>query len=416
MRRLLGFLMLFCFLLPSGYFMAADEGIPGGFAGDGFVAGNFVIYPGLELLYQFEDNVFLQPDDGNVISSGQYIIRPKIQLEMPFWNAYLKMAYSPQYRWYDKDEEINISTGWTHIVTLDSMFNTSSGLHISVRDRYVKGVLETEEFDASREVIKGKDPFVRNTAEVSLGYDLTQRFRGRVRAEFTTVSFDNDNDITTPNTFYDNETLVLGGALMYDIFPLTTVGLHAEVIQNDQDREAMDNGYDAWEVFASLKGSLSRTLSGYISAGYHGDSFDMGNFSDYSGLIVNFRLENEFSERTKLSLSLIRKPNQSAYGDNNFYASNQASVTATHRASEIVFFSLGAAFQNNDYPESIFIPAMGTSIERDDDISSIKAGMGLYLHERISVRVNYRYEDRDSNLPEFCDTNNVYIVEANIGW
>ncbi len=417
MRKIIGLLLLIIspFLFSTGT-LAIDEGIPGGFAGDGFVAGNFVVYPGLELIYQFEDNIFLQPDDGYVLSTGQYVVRPKLRVEMPFWNAYLSMAYAPQYRWFQKEDEVNLDTNWTHVFTMDSRFNTASGLHITVRDRFVKGVLETEEFDVSREIVKGKDPFVRNTATVNLGYDLTQRLRVQAGAEFTSVNFDTDDDLTTPNTFYDYETLKLGGSIKYDLYPLTTVGFHANVIQNDQDREGFDNGYDAWQVFASLDGSLSRTLSGEIMAGYHGDRFDLGNFTDYRGLIVQIRVQNEFTPKTKMELSLIRTPNQSSFGTNNFYSSDQASVTVTHRTSEIVFFSLGASFQNNDYPELVFIDSMNQFVERDDDISSIKAGMGLYLHERASIRVNYRYEDRDSNIPYFCYTNNVYIIEANIGW
>ncbi len=406
------FIILIGLLFLTPFSFSADEGIPGGFAGDGIVVGNFVLYPDVEMIYQYEDNLFLEPESKNPQSQGSYVVRPKLQLEMPFWNSYLKVGYTPQYRWYQGDE-YELPTPWTHIFQLDSKLRTSSRLSITFRDRFVRGVLETEEFDQNREIARGNAPFKKNKATLGLSYELTNRLSLGSKAEFQTVNFDPEPG--QEPKFYNYERFSVSGSMQYRIRPLTKFVFRATGEQTDQDRfTGKDNGFDSWKVQMGLDGNITQTLTGSLFAGYEGSEFDLGNFSNYSGLIVSAKLENQFSPESKLSLTLQRNPSQSAFEGNNYYTSHQASVTATRRISNVVFSSLGLSFQNNDYPTVVKIN--GKSVERDDDISGVKAGLGLYLRERSSLRVNYKYEDRDSNIPSQCYTNNVYIFQANIGW
>jgi uncharacterized protein (PEP-CTERM system associated) len=88
-------------------------------------------------------------------------------------------------------------------------------------------------------------------------------------------------------------------------------------------------------------------------------------------------------------------------------------LTVTQNLSEVTFWSLGLTYQQNSYP------ALSTEFpgeRRDDDISGVKIGCGLYFRERGSARFNYTYQDRDSAIGAYGYVSNRYTVQVQMGW
>ena len=92
-------------------------------------------------------------------------------------------------------------------------------------------------------------------------------------------------------------------------------------------------------------------------------------------------------------------------------------ITLTQNFSKATFWSLGLSYQQNSYPAVSTEPgAVYEGEMRDDDISGVKIGLGMYFLERGSVRINYTYQDRDSSIGAYGYTSNRYTVQAQMGW
>ena len=92
-------------------------------------------------------------------------------------------------------------------------------------------------------------------------------------------------------------------------------------------------------------------------------------------------------------------------------------MTITQNLSDITFWSLGLSYQQNSYPAlSTEAGAVYLGERRDDDMSGVKLGIGMYFLERGSARLNYTYQDRDSSIGAYGYKSNRYTAQVQMGW
>jgi hypothetical protein len=411
-------------MVPAGAVLALDSGsgLPGGNAGQGIPAGNFVIYPTIEAIYQYEDNLFLTPSYVRRVKSASYVVRPKILAEMPFLTSYFRVGYSAEYREYD---EYDMPDNWTHTGIADLQLILSNGMTVTAQERYMRTTLYTEAFDKNREVVWGKQPFVTNTMALKVRQRIRPRLGVIAGGAFTTVRFDDPVTPNEPIAFFDYTARSAFLGMDFEINPLTRFGISANRSWGEQDRSTQgldeERKSTTESIQVSLGEGLTPTLSGKISVGYarsHYDQFQTpGQASagqgQFRGLEYGLQLSNRFSPRTTAMMNLFRTENQSSFLGSNYYISTGGMLTVTQNLSEVTFWSLGLTYQQNSYP------ALSTEFpgeRRDDDISGVKIGCGLYFRERGSARFNYTYQDRDSAIGAYGYVSNRYTVQVQMGW
>ena len=71
----------------------------------------------------------------------------------------------------------------------------------------------------------------------------------------------------------------------------------------------------------------------------------------------------------------------------------------------------GVGFLRNAYPND----APGLGAPRQDDIVGWSLGIGRNLGWRAWVRADYRWERRDSNLPDFDLTTDGFVIQLGFG-
>jgi hypothetical protein len=398
--------------------IGGEEGLmPGGNAGRGIAVGNMVFYPSVEMIYLFEDNLFKERD--GKIETGAYVVRPKFMVELPFMRQYMRVGYAVEYREYDKYE---MPENFTHFILADGRLTLSSGLTVTLRGRHVRSVLYTEEFDPNREVVWGNNPFRRTLAGLDINYKPSYRYSLGAGMDFNSVRFEDDTGATVRRTFFDYDEMTVRGQFNYQLTPLMAASIKVTRQSREQDRAWQgltdDRESSVTNYYASLSGNLTPTLSGDIFAGYTRSEYEKDSATqegDFKGLSYGINLKNRFSEVTVLEGVLFRSENQSSFLGSNYYVATGGTMTLTHRISNTTFWSVGLFYQKNTYPGVSPVVSYGGAI-REDDISSIKLGLGMYFRERASMRVNYQYEERDSTIPAFSYASNRYLVQVHVGW
>ena len=421
-----------------------------GVAGQGVLAdeGNvgFTFYPSVEAVYIHDDNFFLAPEDDVIgpgeVSADTWLLRPRLAFEAAGRRGFFSFAYMPQYREVDGVERsdlggvrFSLEEDVTHFVDITGRYRAPNGFSFSITENFVKGVLETTHVDPNRELFFGDDPFVSSRTEVRFDYDR-RRAGGGIILRLDVMDFDRDR---IGASFFDSETYGARFEGRYHMTPLTTLTMFYEHIEMEQDfyagtTQVVRGRESDRDTFGfAFDGELSRTITGVLTIAFSSSDFGRSVNSDFSGLRVNALVTKAFTLNTKLALEVERSENLSNFIDpvadngSNFYVANRATLTLGSQASRNVFWTLAGGYQENDYPDRRTFDfnldgITDFSVFREDEIVSGRAEIGFHTaRERLTIKLNYRYEERDSNVQDsagievFDYTDNQFLFQIAFG-
>lgn len=390
----------------------------------GIPVGAFLFSPSLELIYENKDNIFLA-DKGDCVddmmgkcSDSLYVVRPRLMLELPVAENYFRLVYIPQYRDY---KNYPFNDNWSHFVDFQAVVDSPSGFQLKLADRLVRGVLETNEYDAGHEVAYGAEPFMKDGATLDIGYAITETDYLGAEINYNVVRFDNPTSL-----FYDYDTLEGGLAYRRNVGPLMNFFLGAGASRGNVDETQTDSfrNFTGWYGRGGIDGEIAANLSGKISLGYANQKFDKmtdGSRQEFSGLIADCRLTYGFAEGSSVELELSRSPYFSNFDTNAFYTADKIGLTLDMMLVGKLFGSLGGSWQQNDYDQASSAPWEGK--KRSDDLTRLSVGLGYHFTDYLSLRANYRYEDRNSNIdwvdaahPGNSYTANTFLVNLVVGY
>ena len=371
---------------------------------EGIVVGKGLLRPSFEAIVEADDNIFLTKD--NKVDDIIYVARPKIEYEVPFRQSSFKVGALLQYKDF-KDYELN--ENWSPIGSFDLLLRFSNGFSLEVGDRVLSGTLEVDEIDPGFEVLFGDERFRKNTANVALRYDWDTRNGFGISSKYDSLAFDQATDL-----FYDYDTFVAGASYYHKFSPLAEFNVSANYIEWTHGDEFRFRDSDGGEVLFGVKGSLTQTLSGSVRLGYRNLDFANNDLSNegFSSFVTELDLVQELANHASLSFLASRSANQSNYAaDVNYFTSTRGGIEYNQRIDKF-FFTLGGTYQANNYATSGLL----TSADRDDKILNAKVSVGYYFMKTLSLRANYRYQDRGSNLDEFDYTTNSYLLALRVGY
>jgi hypothetical protein len=215
---------------------------------------------------------------------------------------------------------------------------------------------------------------------------------------------------------------------------------------NDQEEEFFLAGLPSWnrdfkasQFRVGWEGAWTARASGNVMVGYKSMDFDENPYDDFSGFVGEANLGFKFSEFFRGDLKLFRDAHQSAYNVNNYYTAGGGEFQVHHQVTRYFFWAAGVLFQKNKYPDAFnpdvdgdgwydsywFVLPM-TGMDRRDDISRARAEVGFHFTPQVSLRVNYQYEDRDSNVSytdatafvyrPYSYTENRFAFQFQLGW
>jgi hypothetical protein len=403
---------------------------PSAHALEGIQGRTAIFIPSLELVYQHDDNFFLTKN--NTVSAESFIAHAHFALEVPGARQYLRFEYAPQWR------DVNVSKGAdpdidnvTHFWDLKARLKGSSVFGVDINHQFTSGILETYDIDPNRELVnRASDRWQRNNLDVDFKW-TGSRQTGIVSVGKEDTSFQ-DNGPVTP--WFELDAWRLGTEYRWKFAPLTNFVVNYKHEEANQDYTvAYNNATGALTSVDSssdnlgfgFDGELGRTTTGRAVVGFKSLNFDdnQGFDDDFSGITLRADVTKSFSRWTKLIFNAERTANYSGYGAadrngqiNAFYVSNRASFTLSNQPQGAkVGWTLIGQFQRNGY-DTPTDDGNGVFKEREDDVSRVRAEIGFHPLEHLSFRLNYQWEERESNINEFDYTDNIVAIQLQFGF
>ena len=295
--------------------------------------------------------------------------------------------------------------------------------------------METHAIDENRgELPKGaSETFWSNKLNIGFNWEGSRQGAtvsiGRHDSQF-------DNPDNAP-TWFELDEIRLGGEYFYKFTPLTRFKVGFAYRDSTQDftaaYQAVTNvpslDSNRTQIYFGFDGELGRTTTGSAHLGFvsldYGGTVGNADNGDWDGVILGADVTKSFSRWSKLIFGADREVNQSAFatqdtsGDpqlNTYYVSNRAALTFSQQPQGgRVGWSLKGAFQRNTY-DTPTLNYDGATQEREDDITHLRAEVGYHPLEHLSFRMNYRYEERESNDTAFDYRDNLWILQVQFGF
>lgn len=368
------------------------EETPGETVKEGITFGKMVFAPSVEFMYENKDNIFLTESDE--VSDDIYVIRPKLLLELPKENSYLRFAWVPQYRDYS-DYELN--ENWTHFLDVEGSFKTSGGLELTFADHFIKdATLEVSELDSGQELVFNDAPFDKNTAMVDMKYFVSDTTGFGVYADMEDVSF-SDSYSNTP--WYDWSSETFGLTFQRYMNPLLRMAAGVEYRSFSPDNTFNYREFSGYNYFVQFYGDFTPTVNASIKVGYEDLDFE-GTGEDYADWSADARVAWNFADAHNITFGMTRQAHASNYMAVTSYTNTGLNMVYNFTIVDRLFGAVGAAFGKNDY----------NGYHRTDDTWNLMGNIGYHFTPMVSARLNLRHEERDSS--EVCFQGCDYKVDA----
>ncbi len=382
--------------------VAAEEPLYSDEAPIGIRLGRFAVQPSIDASWIRGDNI-LQTSEAPFVDHA-YMVRGRVTASLLETVHDLKLAYEGRYRDF---QDFALEDKLTHLVDLRSELELTPNTRARLGNHFVHGSFESQEFDPGGEVVASTDPFYRNYTDAVLALDFSERFGAEISANYNLVEFPD-----TSTEFFDYRTQAFGGTFLYDLSPLTSLlgeYIHTVTPEPLERPQASSVG----DMFlAGLRGEITPMLRGQIRAGYATQRFELAAVpQDFSGFVADLSLTRDFGEMAALTALAGRRTSPSAFGENGHYVSNYGRVQFITPFARNFRLSVTGALFLNDYPV-----ANADDVFRSDDIFSAGAGLAYFFTPLTFVSMDYRHDQRNSNIELFSYRSNAIQLMLGFGF
>ena len=434
---------------------------------EGINAGRFILYPAITFNYAHDDNLFYQADDIpglEPVATGRVEVVPRIVVDLPLSRSRLRLQYSPFYRSY-LSGDVEQGSKWSHFFNFEASILMADVFTVALRDHYVRGYQEVQEFDPGGETRFNATGFTLHEPSAEFSLDAGVRHRFSFIPRFSKLTFDQGEEIALitdtgqevapVQTFNDYERRGYEGRYTFKVSPETQVFAYTLSDYTQQDR--LQTFYGTVDVDQRTTGlGLQRLAGGVIttggSIGWEQMNFTGGGGGDYAGPAADINVGLTPSDVLRFDLMFRRSAFQSFYVNNNYYINLEGRLRTIRQFGRTAFWALGLTLAQNDYgdatdvtmqPNNVpsddtdndgnidlfesFAPSQG--VVRKDRAAAIDLSTGWRLRPTMRFTVGYNHQRRDSNVvqeldpdgptgplaPEFVETydyidNRVYVT------
>ncbi len=350
--------------------------------------------------FGYGDNVFRGVS--NEIGSAFLSVKPVVQAIRETSQQQLSFAYEGDgVAFFDSSDDNylsnRVSADYVRKLTSNSEFNLGAAFHDG---SIIRGVDITEGTNGD---VEGATDFTRS--DFSVGYAIGSPKVGpslELNYNYTDLEFDNFEIINAGRDYNLNELTARFG-YQYSVATHFFLDLADRDFEYDAPVPFLGQRLDNSEqsIHVGVKWKLSRLTAGEISVGTTDKEFD--NFSDPRSFTTwNAKIEWTPTARDTVYFESFSKPFEQA-GTGIFQDVDQASLSWKHDVSRRFSFSGGITMGSVDFG----------SAGRDDDIDSFNIGLFYTPSKYAEWSLNYEYEDKESNIPQFdFETNKVFLSYA----
>lgn len=291
---------------------------------------HFEITPSISVSGEYDDNIYLDPDDE--VSDYITTVTPRLSLALVTQHTRLEAAYSPSFVWYNDEDENNTTR---HEGSLRCGQQLGRYLRLDISDTFIKSEEPLETTEGIVGVRHTRESYWRNTGEARVGYQFgaENNFSVGFRHEYLENDDPTVDDGREQSPFAD---------VIFWLNEANGLELAYEYTKADFWREHGEAGDDYTGNSASITylhrfGPHVTTSLGYT---YTDRDFD-GDTEDYKIHEGNFGYEQSFSPNLSLSLGIGYFVQDNDVSDNEKGYSYNLSVT--RRIGEYTSMVVGGA-------------------------------------------------------------------------
>ncbi|MBI1883573.1 MAG: outer membrane beta-barrel protein [Chlamydiae bacterium] len=345
------------------------------------------VHPRLDFTTQYDDNLFLEPDDE--VDGFVFTTSPGLSIVVPFEGA-------------------------QHLFTLDYQVDFLAFTEVDDENFIAHTLKGSLDWNFPKFHVNTSDIFRRTALRSDTEFtDRIDRYENNYAfkvgtSDWNRLSFEAGYDLYF--TFYDDDSLevidhyehVIHGTGFYRLFTKTKALLDYRhgFLSYPDDINNRDGDFD--EVSAGVTGELFTRMVGTAKVGYQNRDYDNGQ--DLSSVVVDLSATEYFSEATVVTVAYQRAAKESVFLEDDFYLSDSVSATLLQKLFWGLDGKLGFTYQNNGYGQTEVLD--GATAERDDDLFGVLVGLSYPIREWLNTSLDYNYYERDSNFDSLDYTDN----------
>jgi Putative beta-barrel porin 2 len=372
-------------------------------AREGLLIGSVTLRPTVAASYVDGKSV-LGPSP-EPVPDHYYQVQPRVSAEAPLLLGELKADYEARLR---RGSSFELLDSTTHL--LNGRIEMPLGVRIMLRgsEHFARGTLETTEVDPGREFFFGLARFRRNLADVNARIEAGSRTSLVAGASHDVVKLDG------PSGFFDHERQGARGGLSFDLTPALRADLLYGYERVPTPARRPEAGLRAQQGSLAISGEILPLLSGEVQVGYRTEDHPRGpeGGGSFQGWTASGTLTRELSRSFTVRLSGSRSTQLSAFESNAFYVANAGEVEVTAPLPYAFSLHGGVGYHENRYR----IEALELNRPRRDEIFGWTVGLGRPLSRWAYLRVDYRRERRDSNVPGLSNETDSLVVQVGAGF
>ena len=381
-----------------------EAGLPAdaALASGGLSFGRISVMPALTATWVDADVTFDTPQP----TRDRYLqVQPGVTVSAPLFTGQLALNYEPRFRFFSTNEALEYTS---HFASARLGLPIGSRLNSRVGYTYTRALLEANVVDAGREYFYNLAPFTYQSLDAGLDFAVAPRLAVLANVAVGRSRFEEN----TQAGFFDYDHRLLGAGLGYDLKPDLRVDLtySYDSMPPPPEREfAETTGHG---VTATLAGAIGPLMSGSLHAGLRSQTSPgaEGESASWNGLVVGGALRRELGRSTSVEISLNRGTQLSGFETNAYYVTNSATLALTAPLPLQISARGSVSWLRNDYPD----PAKDLGVPREDRLLGWTAGLGRDLGSRMWLRLDYRREQRESNVPGLDVTTYGFMVQAGL--
>lgn len=339
-------------------------------------------HPFIRSVVTYDDNILLEDQDGR--EDVIYNIQPGAVIEIPINRHQVAIGY---------EADIEVFTKERHAKQNDQNQNFFALVDVRFPDWYIN-VLErfSETSGRSGTTFTDRIPRYDNSIHPKIGYRwnrfiLEGGFRHFVR-DFRRQIDDS----------LDFQLVEWTAVLYYDLFARLKALIEGQVSQIDYDDNYQRNGTFT-QTRVGLEGEILPNVVAKALVGVQFRNYETESKPDFNSWVAELKLEYEFRENLRFSLSAERVPLEATFGNVNYFKRHIVRFGAEYDITQKWTAFQGVKYYRDSYTERA---AVGTrSGFRRDNHFSLETGLRYTPNEWLELELAYEFFHRNSNFQTF---------------
>jgi hypothetical protein len=388
-----------------GIMQKTFEAKPASFQANGVRLGSFMFWPGVELIYENNDNIFY--DEAIKIEDSIWHVRPFFNLTSDWTRHSLTMSGWADIARYNDFSNLDYED-WA--LRLDGRFDVKRESFLY----YELAYMHLHEDRRSPDARLGLFPTEFDYGGWGVGYDHTFN-RIKLGGFLRRNGFDYQDNVSLDGDIIDNQfrdreedTFTLRGD--YLARPGRSYFLSFALTDISYDQPIDPNGFHRNSETSNAQAGIAWDLTGKLVGDLYGSwssrDYDDPDLTDVDGFNLGAELSWTPTQLTTVNIRLAGGPQETTQNNTSGYFSNLYSARVQHELRRNLLLNARASYTDNDYE---VLPGAVDALE-ETQVTRAGLGMTWLFNRHTYLSAGYVYESQDSNQPQFEYSTNRYFL------